>query len=455
MESICVRFAHNYLISSSLVKQLFLNKFLIPCLAWCARRIVKLNRPKIVGVTGSVGKSSTKEAIYLVLKSRHSVRKNLGNLNNEIGLPLAIIGNIDPKSNAIKWARVMARGLLMAFVKSRDYPKILVLEMAVDRPGNMKYLTSLAPPDVGVITNIGVSHLEFFKSQKGILKEKVQIYKLLPKDGLAVINNDDFYLRSIKNRLGTKVVSYGFRKDSDICAREVKIGNENELGEGVSLAQGTILRISFNTIFLPLELPNIISKAQLYAALAAAAVGIHFGMNLVEVAKALRDFCPLPGRAQLIRGKRGNLVIDDSYNSSPQSVKDALETLALVKSKKKTVILGDMLELGPMENSAHRELASLIRPVAKKAILIGKRTLLTQQELRRLGFPKDKIFHYKVSTEPDKQINRIIGSGEVILVKGSQGLRMEKITEQLVPKKEWNRLPRQNTEWKSKPVKEA
>ncbi|MBM3256384.1 MAG: UDP-N-acetylmuramoyl-tripeptide--D-alanyl-D-alanine ligase [Candidatus Moranbacteria bacterium] len=437
------------------MKSFIVNKILIPYLAWCAKKIIKLNRPKIIGVTGSVGKSSAKEAIYLVLKNRYPIRKNLGNLNNEIGLPLAIIGDIDPKSNIFKWLKVMLWGLWGAFIKSARYPKILVLEMAVDRPGNMKYLTSLAPPDIGVITAIGVSHLEFFKNQKKILKEKIQIFKGLPSDGVAIINNDDFYLRSVKSQLAVKTITYGFRKGSDIQAQEVRIGGGSELGEGISLAQGAMLRVSFNTIFLPLALANVISKAHIYAALAAMAVGVHFKVNLVEVAEILRDFRPLPGRVQLVRGKRGNLIIDDTYNSSPQSVKDALETLALVKSKKKTVILGDMLELGPVEEPAHRELARLIKPVAGKVVLVGKRTLATHRELRRLGFPKDKIFHYKIATALRGKIKKIVGSGEVILIKGSQGLRMEKITELLVPKKERFRLPRQNAEWKNKPVNEV
>jgi len=437
------------------MKQFFLSKILIPYLAWCCHRIIAKNRPLIVGITGSVGKSSAKEAIYLVLKKRFRVRRSLGNLNNEIGLPLTVIGDKDPRGNLGEWFAVLARGFFLAIKKRRGYPKILVLEMAVDRPGDMKYLISLAPPKIGVITNIGVTHLEFFRDEKKILEEKSILVKNIPADGLAILNHDNLHLRSLAKSLKRPALTYGFRAGADVWASELKVGYSQDLGEGVNLAKGSSFRVSYKTIFLPFKLPNIISKTQVSAALAAVSVGIRLGMNLVEIAEQLKEYQPLPGRMRLLRGKKSNIIIDDTYNAAPDSVRSALEILALAKSKKKTVILGDMLELGSIEESAHRALAKSINPVANKVILVGQRTAILQRELKKLGFPKNKIFHFRIVTRLVKKMPTLIGQGEIILVKGSQGLRMEKAVEVLVPKKERHNLTRQDKYWRRKPVKEV
>lgn len=438
------------------MKKFILLKIINPFLAWSAKGVIAKNKPIIIGVTGSVGKSSTKEAIYYVLKNKFPVVRNKGNLNNETGLPLAIISNIDPKGSLIKWLRVFAQSLYLKMVRSKNYPKVLILEMAVDRPGDMQYLNQIAQSNIAVITSIGITHLLYFKNQKQILKEKLEITKPVKKNGLVILNYDDPSLRPLKKTLTKPALTYGFRKGADILATDLKIGYSPELGEGVSLAQGVSFRISYRTIFLPVKLNHIISKAQVYSALAAIAVGIHFGMNLVEITRALKQFRSLPGRMQLIRGKKSCIIIDDTYNAAPNSVKMALEVLALIKSRKKTIILGDMLELGHLEESSHREIARLIHPVSDKIILVGKRTIFTHKELKKLGFPKDKIFHFRLASDLSRKILDIITKGEVILIKGSQGMRMEKIVEALLPKKaKKSKLVRQDKYWKKKGVKEV
>ncbi|MFH1182831.1 MAG: UDP-N-acetylmuramoyl-tripeptide--D-alanyl-D-alanine ligase [Candidatus Moraniibacteriota bacterium] len=437
------------------MKQFILNKILTPYLAWCARRIIAWHNPLIIGITGSVGKSSAKEAVYWVLKNRYRVRKSQSNLNNQIGLPLTIISEIEPKGSLLRWAKVLALSLKLSFFRSRKYPRILILEMAVDRPKDMKYLLSIVNCKIGIVSNVGITHLEYFRDEKQILKEKTRLLKQLPDNGLAIINYDDFQLRSFAKNLKKSILSFGFRPGADVRATDLKIGYSPDLGEGVSLAQGISFRAHYKTIYLPLELPNVISKALVYPILAAVAVGVHMGMNLVEIASNLKNFRTLPGRMQLLRGKKGNLIVDDTYNSAPDSAKAALETLALVKSRKKTAILGDMLELGSQEEPAHKELAKQIFPVASKVILVGKRTAITHKELRKLGFSKDKIFHFHLVTSLVKRLPNLVGKGEVILVKGSQGLRMEKVVEVLVPRKNWKYLTRQDVYWKRKSVKKV
>lgn len=435
------------------MKELLINKLLTPYLAWCARRIIARHKPLIIGVTGSVGKSSTKEAVYWVLKNRFRVRKSQSNLNNQLGLPLTIISETEPKASLYRWAKVLIFSLTLSFFRSRRYPRILVLEMAVDRPKDMEYLLSIVSPKIGIVTNVGITHLEYFRDQKNILKEKTLLLKKLPDNGLAIFNYDDFQLRAFAKKMKQPALSFGFRPGADIRAADLKIAYSPDLGEGVSLAQGISFRAHYKTIYLPLELPHIISSALAYPVLAAIAVGVYLGMNLVEIAKRLKSFRTLPGRVQLLRGKKGNLIIDDAYNSAPASAKAALEVLAMVKSRKKTVIMGDMLELGNREEAAHKELAKLLFPVTGKVILVGKRTGITHRELRSLGFPKDKIFHFRLVTNLTRKLPNLIGKGEVILVKGSQGIRLEKAVEALVARKNWKYLTRQDKYWKRKPVK--
>ena len=327
--------------------------------------------------------------------------------------------------------------------------------MAVDRIGDMDYLLSIAQPKIGIITDIGVSHLEFFRDEKQILKEKAKMISQIPAGGIGIINYDNFYLRNFKKVSKTPLFSYGTRQGADVQAEDLKIGYAQGLGEGVSMAQGTSFRVRYKTIYLPVSLPNIISEAQVLSALSAISVGIQLGMNLVEITENLRDFSPLPGRMVLLRGKRGNIIIDDTYNSAPNSAKSALRTMALIKSRKKTVILGDMLELGKIEKSAHKELGKIVFPVADKVILVGERTLETHKELRKLGFPKNKIFHFHTVKNLLPAIGKIIGRGEFILVKGSQGMRMEKVVEKLVPSRYHRLLPRQDKYWKRKGVKKV
>lgn len=437
------------------MKNFLLNKILLPFLAHIARRVVKKNKPLIVGVTGSIGKSSTKEAIYTVLESKFRVRRSLGNLNNEIGLPLSIISEIEPKKSPLKWLKVAIDALSGYFFAQPNYPEILVLEMAVDRPKDMDYLVSIASPNIAVITGIGISHLEFFKKPKNILKEKIKIAKNLDKKGLLIVNYDDPLLRSIRKSSDKPTIAYGFRKGADVWAKDLKIGYNKELGEGISLAKGSSLQINYRTVIMPVRMPYIISKAQIYSALAGIVVGLHLGMNLVEISGALQKYKSLPGRMRMVRGKNGNLIIDDTYNAAPASVRSALEVLALIKSRKKVVILGDMLELGEISEREHTDLAGDLAAVADKIILVGKRTLATHKKLIGLGFKKDRIIHFKISTDAAPRIEALVGKGAVILVKGSQGLRMEKITERLVLEKELKKLPRQDASWKKKPVKEV
>src|SRR3989339_702368 len=301
-----------------------LKKIVQKILAKLAKAILAKYKPEIIGVTGSIGKTSTKEAIYTILSHRFSVRKNIKNYNNEIGLPLTIIGAGTGGRSVWHWIGVFIKALVLLIWKDKSYPKILVLEMAVDRVGDMKYLTDLAPCKVGVVTYIGPVHLEFFKTIDKIAKEKSVMISHLQKNGWAILNCDNKYVCEMKEMTKGRVLTYGIsggNENNDLIASEINFSQSD--GE----ISGLNFKLTYHGSIVPILLPNILGEHLIYAALAGAAVGIAYGMNLVEVSESLRLFKAPKGRMKLIAGIKDTNIIDDTYNAGPDSMIAALKVM--------------------------------------------------------------------------------------------------------------------------------
>ena len=421
-------------------------------LRFMAIAVLRRHRPSIVGITGSVGKSSTKEAVFLVLKNNFKVRRNAENYNNEIGIPLTIIGAKTGGRNVFKWIWVFLKWLWTLTV-SFDYPKILILEMAIDRPGDMKYLMGFIPVNVGILTNVSSSHLEFFKSIKDIAKEKSVLVKSVDKNGLAILNIDNPYIRDESEKIKIKKMTYGFSDEADMRVTDIRFNyDEKENFKGLSF------KLNFENKIIPLRLPNIIAKHQLYAALVAVAVSDYFKVNLIEALAALEEFKAPHGRMNLIKGVNGSLIIDDTYNSSPTSALAALGTMKQIEAKRKIVILGDMLELGEESEKSHLEvIKNVLAGKFDKLILIGKRMRQAAQII--LGENNDikSILFFSSPMETGKVLKTVFREGDLILVKGSQSMRMEKVIEEIIadPQEIPNLLCRQSKTWKEKEFKEV
>jgi UDP-N-acetylmuramoyl-tripeptide--D-alanyl-D-alanine ligase len=192
---------------------LYKRKLLESILRFMARAVLFKYHPLIVGITGSVGKSSTKEAVALVLSKAYSVRKAEGNYNNEIGIPLTIIGALSGGASLVRWIGVFFKWLRVLLLPGR-YPDILVLEMGIDRPGDMEHLMSFVPVRIGVVTQISASHIAFFGSLGNIAKEKGKLVTLLPEDGFAILNTDDKRVLKMQEKTDAKIITYGFSGDS-------------------------------------------------------------------------------------------------------------------------------------------------------------------------------------------------------------------------------------------------
>ena len=425
----------------------FVKQLIQKILAFLAKLILKKYKPDVIGVTGSFGKTSAKEAIYTVLSKKFSVRQNIKNYNNEIGLPLTIIGSGSPGRSIFGWLGVFIKAFFLLVWRQRKYPEILVLEMAVDRPGDMNYLTNLAPCKIGVITGIGPVHLEFFKTIERIVREKSVMISHLDKNGWAILNCDNEYVAEMDKLTRARIITYGIiNNNADIKASEI-IVSESENGK----ISGLSFKLSYKGSTVPVLLPNILGEHLIYAALSAAAIGQVYGLNLVDIAQALKTFKAPKGRMNLIEGIKNTYVIDDTYNAGPDSTLAALNVLGKISTTgQKFAVLGDMLELGDYTEEGHRQVgAAVFNNRIDYLIAVGERAKFIASEAERQGLSRDNIFTFSDSDRAGRLVQDKIESGDFILVKGSQGMRMEKIVKEIMaePKRASELLVRQDGEW--------
>lgn len=408
--------------------------------------VLKRHKPSVVAITGSVGKTSAKNAIFEVLSSKFFVRENQKNYNNEIGIPLTIIGAESGGSSFLGWLAVLLKWLIVLI--SPNYPKILVLELGVDRPGDMAYFMSFIKPVVGVVTNISASHLEFFGTVEGISKEKKKLVRSLDEKGFAILNGDDESVRQMKRNLKAEVIEFGFDQDCPINASSLSYNYREGVPDGISF------KLNYDGKNIPIRLKNILAGHYVYAALAAVSTGIVFKLNLVEIAQALENLKSPVGRMNLICGINGSHIVDDTYNASPVSTSAALDTLSELHSQRRIAVLGDMLELGEHSEAGHSQIVKKVLELPIDSLLvIGKRMEEAVKKLADEGFSIGKIMTFDDHQKAVTVLKGIVKNGDFILVKGSQGMRMEKVIEGILanPDQAKKLLCRQSRQWRKKP----
>ena len=411
--------------------------------------VLKKYNPKIISITGSVGKTSTKEAVFTVLASKFRVRRNDKNYNNEIGLPLTIIGVDSGESSLWGWFVVLLKWLWIILAPI-EYPEILVLEMGADRPGDIKYLTSFIRSNAAIITDFSSSHVEFFKNVEGVAKEKGVLVKELDEKGLAIINVDNPYVAKLADQLKCNVTTFGFSEEAEMRATDVSF---SYTGEAQDL-KGLSFKLNYKGTTIPVRLNDVLAKHQIYSALAAAAAGVGFGINLVEVGAALENFSLPYGRMNLLAGIKNTNIIDDTYNSSPTSALAALDALGEIKAERRIAVMGDMLELGEETEERHKLIGKKFLEIKGDIFFaVGTRMKFAGTELEKNNFSKTNIFYFDSPMEAGKKLQEIIREGDLILVKGSQGIRMEKVVEEImaIPQDAEKLLCRQTARWKEIP----
>lgn len=426
-----------------------MKKFLQLQLKFFSSLLLRKYHPEIIAISGSVGKTSTKEMIYSVLSERLSARTSIKNYNNEIGVPLTIIGAESPGSSALGWLKVLAKALKLYLYTDKNYPKYLVLEMGIDRPGDMAYLSRLAPPKIAVMTGVSHSHLEYFGSLNNIKKEKQILIERVDRQGLSVLNYDNKESLSMAEVSPARVLTYGLKPGADLLAQDISFNASNG---GYDIA-GVNFKINYEGSIVPVFMPNILSEAGVYAALAAAAVALHLGLNLMEIATALRS-CRLPaGRMQLLPGIKHSFIIDDTYNASPESSVAALKVLGNIKIDKNSsryAILGDMLEVGAYSEEGHKLVGQeVFHNNIDYLISVGERSRDIDRGAQLAGMSPDFIFHFDDTETAGLFIQERLRAGDVLLLKGSQGVRMEKIVKEIMeePNRANELLVRQGSSW--------
>lgn len=426
------------------------RKIIVIILRWQAKTILRHYKPGIIAVTGSVGKTSAKDAIFEVLKSQGHVRKSEKSYNSEIGMPLTIIGKENAWYSLFGWLDIVLSGFLLIFSHKKDYPKILILEAGADRPHDIGRFVEIALPHVAVITAIGdiPVHVEFFSGPEEVASEKAKLIKPLASHDFAILNFDDAVVFDMKEKTRAHIITYGFGEGADVRAEHYHIMFREE---DAGAPEGIAFKVAYKGKNVPVRIFGAFGKQQVYAGLSAIAVGIAKNINLIDIISSLQRYIVPPGRLKLIRGEKNTWILDDTYNSSPHAMHAALEVLTDIPAKRKIAVLGDMLELGKFTEQAHRAVGQRLKGI-DILITAGLRAKFIADEARAQGFPPDAIFEFDTSMEAAQKLEDIIREGDLILAKASQSIRMERVVEAIMaePEKAGELLVRQDKIWKNK-----
>jgi alanine racemase len=403
-------------------KELDLSRYGVTCIQvrdtqqalmkW-AQYILGQYNTEVIGVTGSTGKTSAKEAIAAVLGRRFAVFKNFGNYNDRYGLPIAL-GRLLPEHEKA------------------------VLEMACDSFNEIEDLCRMTSPRVGVVTAVNHTHLDYLGTLDNIAQEKGKLVESLPQDGYAILNYDDLRVRAMKSKAAAHVITYGRDLKADICAFAIE-PTANGVGFGIRY-QGSEYEAAV----------SLLGRHSVYTALAAAGVGLAYGLPWEEVLGALQGLQPLRGRLNPLPGINGSVLLDDTYSASPASALAALDLLGEMKANEKIAILGDMMRLGSYEEEGHRRVGRRVSEVADCLVTKGDKGRLIASEAQKHGLHRDRIFVSYSTEDAVRSIADMVAPGDVILIKGSVESRMEDVVEQLLadPSAAESVLVRQSPAWK-------
>lgn len=392
-----------------------MQKFLFKYLKFWAGVYLRRTKPEIVAVTGSVGKTSAKEAVFEVLKIKFGdqVRKSEGNLNNESGVTVAILNFKKAPSyeakNPLGWIPITLIAPFRSFFLKKV--KVLVLELAADKPGDMKYLTSFVKPKIAVLTAIGPAHLEAFETMDKIVEEKTDLLRALTADGWAIISLDNELLRKVYYNGSWQKKSYAVGYDAEVQA-------ENIQTRIIDFKAETSFDIKIVSQKEKVILPTLGGFTNVSAALAGATVGTIYQMSLSDIVKGLKQVQNEKHRMNVLKGKNSTTIIDDSYNANPQSMKAALDLIKSLSGGRKIAVLGQMRELGPITAEAHKEIGQIAQEVTDLVIEVGDNK-----------YGADKNF---TSTEEATEfLLKEVQPSDIILIKASRTIGLDKIAESL------------------------
>lgn len=415
-------------------------------LALLARAIIRKYQPKIVMVTGSVGKTTTKDAVAATLSNRFFIRASEKSYNSEFGVPLTIIGAKNPWENASAWYGVFqyALGLIML---PNHYPKLLVLEVGADRPGDLEKILRIATPDAVVVTRLPdvPVHVEAYASPQAVRDEEFTPANALTGGDELIICADDPHAILMSERLPAHITTFGFAPNADVRITDPRFFRDGKLF-------GMEASIQMNGTREQIRVEGTLGRPQLLAPAAAFATAHALGLSVKEILEGLRTYLPPPGRGRVLRGVNGSLIIDETYNASPAAVEEALAALALIPNMTRRIaVLGDMLELGRYSMAEHERVGSRAAEEADLVFSVGIRARAIHDAALASGKDADHACAFATSEAAAEALVSLVREGDVVLVKGSQGIRMERIVEKLLADPaDRSKLVRQEKEWKKR-----
>lgn len=416
------------------MKQLLKN-IVTTILIFESRLILKKYKPSIIAVTGSVGKTSTKDAIYTVLASTCHIRKSDKSFNSEIGIPLTIIGCQNAWNDPFHWLKNIFIGLEILMFRS-DYPECLILEIGADHPGDIQKVGKWLKPDIAVITKVSEIpvHVEFFPSPEAVLVEKFYLAKSLKSEGVLVLSADDARLIEAGKEIKQKILTFGIHNKATITASDITM----DIQKGISF------KLNYEGNSIPVSIAGVLGNQHIYPIIASTTVGIARGVSISKIIDSLHSHIVPRGRMNIIPGINGSHIIDDTYNSSPDAVSEALLALSTIQvTGKKISVLGDMMELGKFSADEHKKAGDQTLKSCDTFITVGPRA-------KFMG--EGKAVHFDSAYEAGEYLKNIVGVGDVVLIKGSQSMRLERVTKALLaePEKASELLVRQEEEWLAK-----
>lgn len=449
-------------------------------LTWCAQRKLRRWNPVVIGITGTVGKTTTKEMIAHILESHFAVKKSEGGLNSDIGLPLTIL-NLKTGYNAVSWLTIIVRAFTESF--RSEAARYFIAEMGADKPGDIEHLTKIARPHISVVTSVARVHLneDQFKNEEDIFDEKSKLVSCLGKDDIAILNADNEWTLKMKEKTSANVFLFSRKKDSQV-----------ELVESKATLEGITFTIRYEEKEYSFSSP-VVADFLAFTFLPAILLGFLLKVPIEKIHEAVQSFRMPNGRFSFIEGINGSWIIDSSYNSSSYASREALSTLAKLPAQRKIAVLGNMNELGKYSEEEHKSIGAFAADKCDLLITVGKDAhwiaqaasdqqlavshTVDQSPLERGGDAKrrrgvfvegmDKIQkkhqvnvtdEFKVKSFMDFQsaadfLKPLIQKDDLILVKGSQNkVFLEELIKQIMrhPEKAPDILVRQGPEWTKK-----
>ena len=417
-----------------------LKYLIVFVLTFLARAVVRRYRPRIVMVTGSVGKTTTKDAVAAVLATRFFIRKSEKSFNSEFGVPFTILGVENPWNNPLAWISVLKSSLALLLLPNH-YPKMLVLEVGADKPGDLARILRIATPDVVVVTRLPEIpvHVEAYSSPAEVREEEFSPAHALAPAAPLIICADDPYALESALLTPSRVISYGIASNASVRLSDIDFYAEK--GRVV----GMTAKISVDDEKGVCKVEGSVGKTQLLPVAAALATAHAFQIPLSEALKALESYEPPAGRGRIFLGKNESIIIDDSYNASPAAVEEALITLkTFPHAVRRIAVLGDMLELGRYSVMEHERISALAGDAADVVFAVGIRA-------RAFALGKAEVMTFNNAQDAAIALAEYVRPGDVVLVKGSQSVRTERIVKALlIDPADESRLVRQERKWKQK-----